>query len=233
MKTSPISNTSSENNGTTSRASKGSVTSFESIDNTANTPMKSSLALRDQIAKAKAAKRAQMERTATLTADNSGEASVIPSSSFDFGLSQDPFNQISAAGGDNSALLKSRVNSARTDGRLNIAAMGLKAIPAEVMNMYNLESINSGSWAESVDLTRFMAADNELSSIGDDIFPDIDPREMINDEDSNGNQFGGLETIDLHGNLLQALPVGLRRLEMLTTLNLVSLLHSFDWYFDS
>lgn len=31
----------------------------------------------------------------------------------------------------------------------------------------------------------------------------------------------GLETLDLHGNVLIALPLGLRRLELLTTLNLV------------
>lgn len=32
----------------------------------------------------------------------------------------------------------------------------------------------------------------------------------------------GLETLDLHGNVLVALPIGLRRLQLLTTLNLVS-----------
>lgn len=223
-KTSPISNTSSENNGTTSRASKDSATSFESIDNAALATKKSSMALRDQIAKAKAAKRAQMERKSStnLTAGLAKEVSILPSDSFDFGLVQDPFNQGPADGNGNFGLLKKRVESARTDGRLNIAAMSLKEIPSEVMNMYNLESIDSGSWAESVDLTRFVAADNELSSIGEDVFPDVDPREMIDDEDYQGNQFGGLETLDLHGNLLQALPMGLRRLEMLTTLNLVS-----------
>ena len=102
--------------------------------------------------------------------------------------------------------------------------MGLKEIPAEVMDMYNFDAINGhgGSWAESVDLTRFVAADNELEYLGDDIFPDIDPHESLDDDDSKGNQFGGLETLDLHGNLLKALPVGLRRLGLLTTLNLVN-----------
>jgi hypothetical protein len=34
----------------------------------------------------------------------------------------------------------------------------------------------------------------------------------------------GLETLDLHGNVLVELPLGLRRLELLTALNVVSLL---------
>lgn len=43
---------------------------------------------------------------------------------------------------------------------------------------------------------------------------------MADDEDSQGNIFAGLETLDLHGNTLIALPIGLRRLSMLTSLNL-------------
>lgn len=103
--------------------------------------------------------------------------------------------------------------------------MGLREMPAEVMNMYSLESVggNDGAWAESVDLTRFVAADNELEMIGDSIFPDCDPQDMADDEDSPGNIFGGLETLDLHGNMLIALPMGLRRLPQLTSLNLVRL----------
>jgi hypothetical protein len=92
--------------------------------------------------------------------------------------------------------------------------------------MYNLESMDR-SWAEAVDLTRFVAADNELELLSDDVFPDIDPREAVDDEDAKGNQFGGLETLDLHGNVIIALPVGLRRLELLTSLNLVSSLYDF------
>jgi len=147
----------------------------------------------------------------------------MPTGTFDFGLADDPFNQqISQTG--SKGLLKNRIGAARTDGRLNIAAMRLKEIPDEVLNMYNLESIASqgGSWAESVDLTRFIAADNEFELLSDDVFPDIDAREALEDEDAKGNQFGGLETLDLHGNVLIALPLGLRRLELLTTLNLVS-----------
>lgn len=179
------------------------------------------MALRDQIAKAKAAKRAAAAKLAPDAELNGEEVPVIASGTFDFGLSDDPFN-LQAGQNGAKGLLRKRIDAARSDGRLNIAAMGFKEIPEEVMNMYNLEAIDDGSWAEAVDLTRFIAADNELELLSDDIFPDIDPREHMNDEDAKGNQFGGLETLDLHGNVLIALPLGLRRLELLTTLNLVS-----------
>ena len=177
------------------------------------TPRKSSLALRDQIAKAKAAKRAAASKQMSTVESESSDATVIPAGTFDFGLADDPFNQQVRQDGAK-GLLRKRIDAARTDGRLNIAAMGL----------YNLDSISSqgGAWAESVDLTRFIAAGNELELLSDDMFPDVDPRESADDEDAKGNQFGGLETLDLHGNVLIALPLGLRRLELLTTLNLVS-----------
>ncbi len=150
------------------------------------------MALRDQIAKAKAAKRATAKKVTDDNLETREEASVIPSGTFDFGLSDDPFNQNlnkdSAKG-----LLRKRIDSARQDGRLNIAAMGLKEVPEEVMQMYSLDAVGSGdgSWAESVDLTRFVAADNEFETIADDVFPDIDPREAADMEDAPGNQFGG------------------------------------------
>ena len=220
-----FSNTSSDGTSSTSKASGRTSSSIESVGEQAVTPRKTSLALREQIAKAKAAKRAEAGRqsSGTNVVDSGEEFSIIPAGTFDFGLAQDPFNQQATADG-NKGLLRKRLDAARTDGRLNIAALGLKEIPSEVMNMYNFDAINGqgGSWAESVDLTRFIAADNELEMISDDVFPDVDPREMLNDDESKGNQFGGLETLDLHGNLLKALPQGLRRLELLTTLNLVS-----------
>ncbi|KFY25523.1 hypothetical protein V493_04596, partial [Pseudogymnoascus sp. VKM F-4281 (FW-2241)] len=216
-----FSNASSTSASTTSHASKESMTTVGSLHGKDTTPKKSSTALREQIAKAKAAKRAVIAKT-TPGAQPEGfaeEAPVIPSGTFDFGL-EDPFNQ--NAQDPSKGLLRKRIDSARTDGRLNIAAMGLKEVPDEVMDMYNLENINgqASSWAESVDLTRFVAADNELETIGDDIFPDMDPRDSADDDDARGNQFGGLETLDLHGNILISIPRGLRRLEMLTTLNL-------------
>jgi hypothetical protein len=115
------------------------------------------------------------------------------------------------------SVLRHRVDNARTDGRLNIAALALKEIPEEVLKMYDYEfnkDSSSIAWGEAVDLTRFIAADNELEVIPDEIFPA--------DDDDNGMQFGGVELLDLHGNHLSGLPLGVRRLERLTVLNLVS-----------
>lgn len=184
---------------------------------------KGSQTLRDQIAKAKAAaKKAQAQKaSAGDMAQDQAEASVIPTGSFEFGLADDHFNQALDQGG-NKGLLRKRVDSARRDGRLNIAAMGLTEIPQEVMKMYDLDSLRGGSWAETVDLTRFVAADNKFETLSDEVFPDTDPREIMDDEDSTGNQFAGLEMLDLHGNILTILPMGLRRLEFLTVLNLSS-----------
>ena len=107
--------------------------------------------------------------------------------------------------------------------------MGLKEIPVEVVNMYNLDSVGAydGTWTESVNMTRFVAADNELETIDNSIFPDRTVEELMEDEDSNGNIFAGLETLDLHGNLLVSVPMGLRQLRLLTSLNLVGFYH--DW----
>lgn len=189
---------------------------------------KASAALREQIANAKAAKRVVAEKTAQGQAAQSsvllvGDAPVIPTDdTFDFGLSDDPFN-LKRDANSMTKVIKSRVASARTSGRLNIAALSLKEIPSEVLNIYSLESIgkHDGSWAESVDLTRFVAADNELEMIEESVFPDVDPEELAEDEDAQGNIFYGLETLDLHGNMLIVLPLGLRRLTLLTSLNLV------------
>lgn len=191
-----------------------------------STSRKSSAALREQIARAKAAKRVASQPT-TLSQSAEGqeieEIPVIPTdTTFDFGLSDDPFN-LRRDDGSQGKVILSRVGTARTTGRLNIAALGLREIPAEVLDMYDMESIgkHDGSWAESVDLTRFVAADNELEMIAENVFPDVDPQDMATEEDSKGSIFGGLETLDLHGNTLISLPVGLRRLQFLTSLNLV------------
>lgn len=229
-KTSPtITSTSSEAISTIPKVSKESVI-YSEIEHQKSASKVSSLALRDHIAKAKAARRAQMAKSmsSATKAGMDDEIAIIPTATFDFGLGEDPFNHQSSNGAKN-GLLHKRISSARTDGRLNIAGMALTEIPPEVMEMYNLDSISGhgGSWAEVVDLNRFIAADNELTSIGDAIFPDIDPRAFEDDDDARGNQFAGLETLDLHGNLLQALPLGLRRLQTLTTLNLVRSTTSF------
>ncbi|RDW66444.1 hypothetical protein BP6252_10079 [Coleophoma cylindrospora] len=200
-------------------SSKGTVISAS--DDQGATAPKASITLREQIAKAKAAKRAAASEPSS-SSNLENEVPVIPTASFDFGLPQDPFNQKVDPNSIRNVLRK-RINTARTDGRLNIAALGLKEMPEDVMSMYNLEAISAqdGSWAESVDLTRFVAADNEFEELGEDVFPDIDPRAAFDDDEmAKGNQFGGLETLDLHGNLLKSVPRGLRWLELLTTLNL-------------
>ncbi|KAK3903973.1 hypothetical protein C8A05DRAFT_32269 [Staphylotrichum tortipilum] len=184
---------------------------------------KTSAALREQIAKARAAKRVVAgPASGTGTASVAEEPTLVPTDSgFDFGIANDPFNQ-HRDDKSQAKILRTRLETARTSGRLNIAAMALREIPEEVLNMYSLESVgqSGGSWAESVDLSRFVAADNELEMISDAVFPDVDPQEMAEDEDSQGNIFAGLETLDLHGNILVTLPMGLRRLSLLTSLNL-------------
>ncbi|PHH81385.1 hypothetical protein CDD82_912 [Ophiocordyceps australis] len=188
---------------------------------------KSSAALRDQIAKAKAAKRAaardasaskDLAHTHTETSlDTSGQGP-----DFDI-VCNDPFN-LRRAEDANTKILKQRVASARTSGRLNIAALGLKTMPDEVTKMYDLETIGTydGSWAESVDLTRLVAADNEFETLQDDLFPDSNQETSGEDSDGQGNMFGGLETMDLHGNLLVRVPPGFRCLVYMTSLNLSS-----------
>ncbi|KAJ1337948.1 leucine-rich repeat protein SHOC2 [Microdochium nivale] len=195
------------------------------VDSTDDVPVptfkKASSALRDQIAKAKQAKR-EAERQVSSTSQPSLQSPLVPTdTTFDFGLNDDPFglNKLEDAGGK---VILSRINTARTTGRLNISAMSLKQIPSEILQMYDLETVNGngGSWAESVDLTRFVAADNELETLEDTLFPDVDPSDGAENDDYQGHQFGGLEALDLHGNMLVSLPLGLRRLQVLTTLNL-------------
>ena len=184
---------------------------------------KSSAALREQIARAKAAKRAAVRQTSATQSSAIGDDTPAPPASGDLVVNHDdPFN---LRKGETAGVkvLQQRVTAARTSGRLNIAALGLKEMPSEVMKMYDLETIRSvnGSWAESVDLTRVVAADNEIGSL-DDVFPDRSPDALDDQDEGQGNIFGGLETLDLHGNLLASVPLGFRRLSLLTSLNLVS-----------
>ncbi|CRK30959.1 hypothetical protein BN1723_003708 [Verticillium longisporum] len=199
---------------------------------------KSSTALREQIAQAKAAKRAAVKKAPDLdlvpdslavTDDPKSfplKSPIVPAdNSFDFGIAvtHDPFNTQRTQSAKNK-IVQQRLGDARSSGRLNIAAMGLSVMPVEVLKMYDAEMMgtNDGSWAESVDLTRLIAADNEMELIDDSIFPDVTADDLAADEDGNGNVFGGLDTIDLHGNLLISLPVGLRQLRLLTSLNLTN-----------
>lgn len=188
----------------------------------------SSTALRDQIAKAKEAARratpAQKFGNGTppkeVPAVKESDFAIVPDpvelASFDFGL-DDPFNQRLKGG---KSLLRKRIDAARADGRLNIAAMGLSEIPDEVLNMYKYDpNDDSVAWGEIVDLNVIIAADNDISCISDTVFPDVDIESII-DSDDPGPQFGSVQNLDFHGNVLRELPVGLRRLTQLSKLNL-------------
>lgn len=167
----------------------------------------SSAALRETIAKAKAA-RHKASQSQTMTATSTPVTDDFPEIELE---------------ANRKGLLRKRVASARVDGRLNIAAMGLKDMPSEVLNMYKIDMVDpsDGAWYESVDLVRLIAADNEFEHLGEEVFPDtVAGPDRAMEDDFQGMLFAGLGTLDLHGNHLQLLPLGLRRLEHLTTLNL-------------
>ncbi|KAK2798130.1 hypothetical protein FQN50_008941 [Emmonsiellopsis sp. PD_5] len=206
--TSPTS-TASKVSSRTSVTSDGNPSELPAKEPETKKPSKSSSALRESIAKAKAAKKAARENSA-----NNGVSEPI-----DAADPQDPFGQLSKIE-PSKRVLKNRASAARTSGHLNIAAMGLKEIPDEVMTMYDFDPESEGDWYESVDLIKFIAADNEFESLSDTIFPDVDFNTLEMDEDTKGCQFGGLEVLDLHGNVLTTLPKGLRRLQRLRSLNL-------------
>lgn len=164
----------------------------------------SSATLRETIAKAKAA-RQRAHKTQDKSASRMKEKiNVFPDIEI---------------GGENAELLCKRVTAAKTDGRLNIAALGLKEMPNEVMSMYDA-NLGDCAWYESVDLVRLVAADNEFEQLSDTVFPDESAGLHEDDNGYQGNLFAGLETLDLHGNHLTTLPVGLRKLKHITTLNL-------------
>lgn len=170
-------------------------------------------------------KQTQDQDQAPSAVSTPNDMAAIPSNSgFNYDAAfEDPFN-LNKGQDAGEKVLKQRIGAARTSGKLNIAALGLKEIPSDVMKMYDMESIGAGgSWAESVELTRLIAADNELETLDDAMFPDLSLEEVENDEEGRGNMFGGLETVDLHGNQLLAIPMGFRRFTQLTTLNLVSI----------
>ncbi|KAF2280226.1 L domain-like protein [Westerdykella ornata] len=190
----------------------------------------SSAALREQITKAKeAARRAHtanrigrttpLKEVPAVTQNDFGiEPDPAEIAEFDFGL-EDPFNQRSKG---SKSLLRKRIDAARVGGKLNIAAMGLKEIPDEVLTMYKYDpNDDSVAWGEAVDLITIIAADNELATLPDRMFPDVDmDLEALMDSDEDGPQFGGVQSLDFHGNHLLQLPSGLRRLTQLTKLNL-------------
>lgn len=188
-------------------SSQASSKPAEPTSTLSNAPT-SSAALRETIAKAKAARHKIGQSQNIDTVKSTQVTDDFPKIQF---------------GGSNKGLLRKRVASARADGRLNIAAMGLQDMPSEVLNMYNPDNVDpsDGAWYESVDLVKLLAADNEFENLGEEVFPDtVAVAESAVDDDFQGTLFAGLDTLDLHGNHLNLLPLGLRRLEHLTTLNL-------------
>ncbi|KAK2739269.1 hypothetical protein FQN57_006604 [Myotisia sp. PD_48] len=184
-------------------------------------PSKSSSALRESIARAKAARKATLN-TNNNTSDTKPIAKSTPTSSsapFSQISEKDPFNLLPESG-SGTAALRHKTAAARRSGALNISAMGLTEIPEEMMTMYTFDPEDNADWYESVDLTKFIAADNEFTCIPDAVFPDVDVTTLSIDDDTQPGQFGGVEHIDLHGNMITDLPLGLRRLPRLRTLNL-------------
>ncbi|RMD39864.1 hypothetical protein DV735_g5256, partial [Chaetothyriales sp. CBS 134920] len=169
--------------------------------------LKSSAALRSAIAKAKAARKDAAAKPTT----SPGVFDILTTEGSSVGEQVDVMES-------NRGLLRSRVRSALTSGNLNISAMKLGHIPAEVISMYEPDE-TSVNWAEVVDLVKFNAADNELTHLEDHVFPDLSLEEASESEDK-ANQFGGIESLDLHNNQLNSLLLGLRRLERLTWVNL-------------
>lgn len=122
---------------------------------------------------------------------------------------------------DEGGLLRNRIKVALRSGHLNMAAMDFRSIPAEIEQMYDVHEDASINWSECVDLTKFVAADNKLEKLEDDIFPDVTNAELEDAEAGEHNgQLRGLEALDLHNNLLNELPLGMRRLQKLHSLNL-------------
>lgn len=178
---------------------------------------KSSATLRETIAKAKAARRNALKSNGNNSQNLADRNNHELQSDFvgDAGF----FGDVAEA----AKVLRKRIEIARTTGKLNISALGLKKLPKAISEMYNLDSIESdqGEWYESVDLVRVVAADNELDILDEWAFPDFAAEAAQGlDDDFGGSIFRGLETLDLHGNRLQTLPEGLRRLGRLATLNL-------------
>ncbi|KAJ5731085.1 Leucine-rich repeat typical subtype [Penicillium malachiteum] len=180
---------------------------------------KSSSALRETIAKAKAARKAvaatEKPNEHLPQAKVAVQTAVESWSNMD---DDDPFNQLPKGSSD--MVLRQRVGGARSSGTLNIAALSLKEIPQEVITMYEFDPESTSNWFENVDLVKFIAADNELSELPDAVFPDINLEDFDPESDERGPQFGGIEALDLHGNVLHSLPIGLRRLNQLRSLNL-------------
>ncbi|KAK4902874.1 hypothetical protein LTR27_000813 [Elasticomyces elasticus] len=181
----------------------------------------SSTALREQIAAAKAAARKEKEKAKMDSPQQASHSQQFEEfETTTMAGHGDPFN---LAPKDPKHVLRNRIKAAWTDGKLNIAGLALKDIPDEVLGMFDAKAMETAgvNWAEVVDLTKLLAADNELEELGEGVFPDRAAETWAEAEDGGvASPFGGLEVMDLHGNHLGGLPMGMRRMERLTKLDL-------------
>ncbi|KAI4096651.1 MAG: hypothetical protein LQ344_000791 [Seirophora lacunosa] len=168
--------------------------------------LKSSAALRDTIANARAARRAAPAYEADEVVKPIKRHLNLP------GPEPEPEDDTHVNP------LRRRINAARGDGRLNISGMGLKTFPDKVLKMYDSKTMTDGpAWYESVDLVRLDVSNNEIEDLGWD-FTDVPTGQ--DDDQPCENIFLGLQTLDLHGNRLRSLPASLPDFEQLTFLNL-------------
>ena len=178
----------------------------------------SSASLRDAIKQAKVAR-----RSTSGTKGNAFMPRSIDEEYANLDANSDPFS-LDLLDSSHVNILRKRINNAKEDGRLNIAALCLKEIPVEVLKMYDSSTADEGgpAWYESVDITRLNAADNELIELPGGIFPEsISPRktEFGTEGELSTAIFASLEAMDLHGNQLKGLPTSLGGLPRLTSLN--------------
>ncbi|EEY23491.1 leucine-rich repeat-containing protein [Verticillium alfalfae VaMs.102] len=186
---------------------------------------KSSTALREQIAQAKAAKRAAAKKAPDLdlvpdslavTDDPKSfplKSPIVPAdNSFDFGIAvtHDPFNTQRTQSAKNK-IVQQRLGDARNSGRLNIAAMGLSVMPVEVLKM-QLRLLTSLNLVIS-QLTSL----RDLKLANNLLYGPLDP---------SVSNLQNLEIFDIHGNNVSTLPTNFGNLERLRILNLAE--NSFE-----
>ncbi|CAO3627160.1 unnamed protein product [Cunninghamella blakesleeana] len=110
------------------------------------------------------------------------------------------------------ANLKGVIQKAKSSGKINISYRELDHIPEQILTMYHVDpnsivvdfNSTSGAWYDDVELTKFIASDNEIKVIDDRL----------------GKEFGALTSIDFRNNHLSDLPSNLSLLKQLTVLQL-------------
>ncbi|KAI4179643.1 MAG: hypothetical protein L6R41_007712 [Letrouitia leprolyta] len=194
------------------KSSKDESTKVKGSKTTGPTPgaaspksgLKSSAALRETIANAKAARRAASKYEADDLVKPAHHTFAFP--------------EIGDEDGIHINLLQKRINSARNDGRLNISGMCLKKFPDEVLKMYDPDAMTDGAtWYECVGLTRLDASNNEMEDLDWD---SLDESAEDGKDQPPESIFGGLHSLNLQNNQLHILPSTFRNLNDLTVLNL-------------